>query len=98
MEYAGPQQSFHDAWLCTAVIADPFALPISGATLKALPPVKLLFFRPEVENVLKEEFHVSRVVRLPKAHHLSFLAPFPNPPAGASPVLRDSIAPRSTKR
>ena len=92
MEYAGPQQSFHDARLCAAVIADPFAAPFSDATLKALPSAKLLFFRPEVENVLKAEFHVSRVVRLlkqrddfpdpqdillPKAHHLSFIAPIP---------------------
>ena len=57
-----------------------------------LPPAKLLFFRPEVENVNKAEFHVSRVVRLlkqrddfpdpqiillPKAHHFSFIAPVP---------------------
>jgi hypothetical protein len=92
MEYAGPQQSFHDGRLCAAVIADPLAVPFSDATLKALPPAKLLFFRPEVENVHKAEFHVSRVVRLlmqrddfpdpqvillPKAHHFSFVAPIP---------------------
>ncbi len=74
------------------MIADPFAAPFSDATLRALPPAKLLFFRPEVENVIKAEFHVSRVVRLlkqrddfpdpreivvPRAHHLSFLAPIP---------------------
>ena len=92
MEYAGPQQRFYDARLCAAVIADPGATPFSDATLKALPSAKLLFFRPEVENVLKAEFHVSRVVRLlkqrddfpdpleivvPKANHYSFIAPFP---------------------
>ncbi len=92
MDYAGPPQSFHDSRLCAAVIADPFAAPFSDATLKALPPAKLLFFRPEVENVLEAEFHVSRVVRLlkqrddfpdpqvillPKAHHFSFIAPIP---------------------
>ncbi len=48
--------------------------------------------QPEVENVIKAEFHVSRVVRLlkqrddfpdpqeillPKAHHFSFVAPVP---------------------
>ena len=92
LEYAGPPQSFHDRRLCAAVIADPFAAPFSDATLKALPPAKLLFFRPEVENVLKAEFHVSRVVRLlkqrddfpdpqeivvPKANHYSFIAPLP---------------------
>ncbi len=92
MEYAGPPQSFHDGRLCAAVIADPFAAPFSDATLKALPPAKLLFFRPAVENVLKAEFHVSRVVRLlkqrdnfpepqeivvPKANHYSFIAPVP---------------------
>jgi hypothetical protein len=57
-----------------------------------MPPARLLFFRPEVENVLKAEFHVSRVVRLlkqrddipdpqeivvPKANHFSFIAPLP---------------------
>jgi hypothetical protein len=92
MEYAGLPQSFHDGRLCAAVIADPFAAPFSDATLKALPPARLLFFRPEVENVVKAEFHVSRVVRLlkqrddfpdpqeillPGAHHFSFLAPIP---------------------
>ncbi|MFB3154422.1 MAG: alpha/beta hydrolase family protein, partial [Candidatus Acidiferrales bacterium] len=92
MEYAGPPQNFHDGRLCAAVIADPFAVPFSDATLKALPPAQLLFFRPEVENVVKAEFHVSRVVRLlkqrddfpdpqvilfPKAHHFSFIAPIP---------------------
>ena len=92
MEYAGPQQSFHDGRLCAAVIADPLAAPFSDATLKALPPSKLLFYRPEVENVLKAEFHVSRVIRLlkqrddfpdpqeivvPKANHFSFIAPVP---------------------
>jgi fermentation-respiration switch protein FrsA (DUF1100 family) len=92
MEYAGPPQRFRDGRLCAAVIADPFAVPFSDATLKALPPAKLLFFRPEVENVVKAEFHVSRVVRLlmqrddfpdpqvillPKAHHFSFVAPIP---------------------
>ena len=75
-----------------AVIADPFTAPFPDATLNALPPAKLLFFRPEVENVLKAEFHVSRVVRLlkqrddfpdpqdillPKANHFSFIAPVP---------------------
>ena len=90
--YAEPAQRSHDGRLRAAVIADPFAAPFSDATLKALPPAKLLFFRPEVENVLKAEFHVSRVVRLlkqrddfpdpqdilvPKAGHFSFIAPFP---------------------
>jgi predicted dienelactone hydrolase len=92
IEYAGPPQRFHDGRLCAAVIADPFTAPFSDATLKAMPPAKLLFLRPEVENVLKAEFHVSRVVRLlmqrddfpdpqdillSKAHHFSFIAPIP---------------------
>ena len=91
-EFAGPPQNYYDGRLCAAVIADPLAVPFSDATLRALPPAELLFFRPQVENVLKAEFHVSRVVRilkqrddfpdpqvilLPKAHHLSFLAPIP---------------------
>ena len=90
--YAEPTQRTQDGRLRAAVIADPFTAPFSDATLKALPPAKLLFFRPEVENVLKAEFHVSRVVRLlrerddfpdpldivlPKANHWSFLAPIP---------------------
>ena len=92
MEYARPPQSFHDGRLCAAVIVDPLAAPFSDATLKALPAAKLLFFRPEVENVLKAKFHVSRVVRLlkqrddfpdpqeillPGAHHFSFVAAIP---------------------
>ena len=90
--YAEPAQRTHDGRLRAAVIADPFAAPFSDSTLKALPQAKLLFFRPEVENVVKAEFHVSRVVRLlkqrvdfpepqdillPKAHHFSFIAPIP---------------------
>lgn len=90
--YAEPAQRCRDGRLCAAVIADPFTAPFSDATLKALPPARLLFFRPEVENMLKAEFHVSRVVRLlrqrddfpdpqeillPGAHHLSFVAPVP---------------------
>jgi dienelactone hydrolase len=90
MDYAGPPQSYYDGRLCAAVIADPLAVPFSDATLRALPPAKLLFLRPEVENVVKAEFHVSRVVHLltqrddfpdpqvillPKAHHFSFIAP-----------------------
>ena len=90
--YAEPAQRCRDGRLCAAVIADPFTAPFSDATLKALPPARLLFFRPEVENMLKAEFHVSRVVRLlkqrddfpdpqeilvPKANHFSFIAPIP---------------------
>ncbi len=90
--YVEPAQPTHDERFRAAVIADPFAAPFSDAALKALPPAKLLFFRPEIENVLRAEFHVSRVVRilterdgfpdpqeimLPNAHHLSFIAPVP---------------------
>ena len=90
--YAEPAQRTHDGRLCAAVIADPFAAPFSDATLRALPPARLLFLRPEVEDVLKAEFHASRVVRLlkqrddfpdpqdilvPGAHHLSFQAALP---------------------
>ncbi len=90
--YAEPAQRTPDGRLCAAVIADPFTAPFSDATLKALPPARLLFFWPEAENMLKAEFHVSRVVRLlkqrddfpdpqdillPKAHHFSFVAPLP---------------------
>jgi predicted dienelactone hydrolase len=90
--YAEPVQRTRDGRLCAAVIADPFTAPFSDATLKALPSARLLFFRPEAENMLKAEFHVSRVVRLlkqrddfpdpqevllPGAHHLSFLAVVP---------------------
>jgi predicted dienelactone hydrolase len=101
-EYAGPPQSFHDGRLCAAVIADPLAVPFSDATLKALPPAKLLFFRPQLENVVKAEFHVSRVVRLlkqrddfpdpqeivvPKANHYSFIAPIPEVVAQSIPEI-----------
>ncbi len=90
--YADPAQRAFDGRLRAAVIADPFTAPFSDKALEALPPAKLLFFRPEEENVLKAEFHVSRVVHvlrrrndfpepqeilLPGSHHLSFLAPFP---------------------
>ncbi len=74
------------------MIADPFAAPFSDASLKALRPARLLFFRPEVEDVLKAEYHVLRVVRLlkqrddfpdpqdilvPKARRFSFIGPIP---------------------
>lgn len=73
------------------MIADPFTAPFSDANLKAMPAAGLLFFRQEVEDVIKAEFHASRVIRLlkqrddfpdprdilvPKAGHFSFIAPF----------------------
>ena len=100
--YADPAQRAFDGRLCAAVIADPFTAPFSDATLEALPPAKLLFFRPEVENKLKAEFHVSRVVRLlkqrddfpdpqeivvPKANHYSFIAPIPDVVAQSIPEI-----------
>ncbi len=100
--YADPAQRAFDGRLCAAVIADPFTAPFSDATLEALPPAKLLFFRPEVENKLKAEFHVSRVVRLlkqrddfpdpqeivvPKAVHYSFIAPIPEVVAQSIPEI-----------
>ncbi len=100
--YAEPAQRTYDGRLRVAVIADLFAATFSDATLKALPPAKLLFFRPEVENVVKAEFHVSRVVRLlkqrddfpdpqeivaPKANHYSFIAPVPEVVAQSFPEI-----------
>ncbi|MGI9381516.1 MAG: alpha/beta hydrolase family protein, partial [Methyloligellaceae bacterium] len=91
-DYADPAQSAFDGRLRAAVIADPFTAPFSDEALAAMPPAKLLFFRPEVEDKLTAEFHASRVVGVlrrrddipepqevlvPGAHHLSFLAPFP---------------------
>ena len=90
--YAGPPQSFHDERVCAAVIADPVAVLFSNATLKTIPPVKLLFYRPENETILNARFHVSRVIGklkqrgdfpdpqeivVPKANHYSFIAPVP---------------------
>ncbi|MDH3691182.1 MAG: hypothetical protein OEU36_17195 [Gammaproteobacteria bacterium] len=90
--YAEPAQRLHDGRLCAAVIADPFTAPFSDASLKAMPPARLLIFRPEVEDVLNAEFHASRVIHLlkqrddfpdprdilvPKASHLSFIVPLP---------------------
>ncbi len=101
-DYAGPAQRIYDDRLCAAVIADPFTTPFSDATLEALPPAKLLFFRPEVENMLKAEFHVSRVVRVlkrrddfpdpqeivvPKANHYAFIAPIPEVVARSIPEI-----------
>ena len=101
-EYAGPPQGFHDERVCTAVIADPFAVLFSDATLKTIPPVRLLFYRPENETVLNARFHVSRVIRqlkqrgdfpdpqeivVPKANHYSFLAPFPEVVAQSLPEI-----------
>lgn len=90
--YAKPVSPTHEDRLCAGVIADPFATPFSDAALNAIPPAKLLFYVPEMENVLKAEFHGSRVFRLlkqrddfpepkeivvPGANHFSFLAPVP---------------------
>ena len=94
-DYAEPASQAHDGRLCAAVIVDPFTGPFSDEAIAALPPAKLLFFRPEIEDVIKAEFHASRVVRLltqrddfptpleivaPGAKHLSFLAPALTPP------------------
>lgn len=94
--YGDPATSAFDGRLRAAVIADPFTGPFSDQALKTMPPAKLLFYRPEVEDVLKAEFHTSRVVRLlkqrddfpepreivvPKANHFAFNAPLP---AGAT--------------
>ncbi len=100
--YADPAQRAFDGRLCAAVIVDPFTAPFSDAALEALPPAKLLFFRPELENKLKAEFHVSRVIRLlkqrddfpdpqeivvPKANHYSFIAPIPEVVAQSIPEI-----------
>ena len=99
-EYAGPPQSFHDERVCAAVIADPVAVLFSDATLQTIPPVRLLFYRPENETVLNARFHVSRVIRtlkqrgdfpdpqdivVPKANHYSFIAPVPEVVAQSFP-------------
>ncbi len=101
-EHAGPPQNFHDERVRAAVIADPFAVPFSDATLKTIPPVRLLFYRPENETVLNARFHVSRVIRklkqrgdfpdpqeivVPRANHCSFIAPFPEVVAQSIPEI-----------
>jgi predicted dienelactone hydrolase len=101
-KYAGPPQSFHDERVCAAVIADPVAVMFSDATLKTIPPVRLLFYRPENETVLNARFHVSRVIRILKqrgdfpdpkeivvqnANHYSFIAPFPEVVAQSIPEI-----------
>ncbi len=101
-EYAGPTLSFHDERVCAAVIADPFAVLFSDATLKTIPPAKLLFYRPENETVLNARYHVSRVTRtlkqrddfpdpqeivVAKAHHFSFIAPVPEVVAQSFPEI-----------
>ena len=100
--YAGPPLGFHDERVCAAVIADPVAVLFSDATLKTMPPVRLLFYRPENETVLNARFHVSRVIRklkqrgdfpdpqeivVPKANHYSFIAPFPEVVAQSIPEI-----------
>jgi len=55
--YAEPAQRTRDSWLCAAVIAAPF----SDETLRALPPARLLFLRPEVEDVLNAEVKIPNV-------------------------------------
>jgi predicted dienelactone hydrolase len=100
--YAGPPISAHDARVCAAVIADPVGVVFSAATLQAMAPVKLLFYRPEQENVLAARFHISHVITqlkqrgdfpapqeivVPKAHHYSFIAPFPEAIARSVPEL-----------
>lgn len=91
--YEDPAQSAFDGRLRAAVIADPFTAPFSDEALNTMPPAKLLFFRPEIEDVIKAEFHVSRVVEIlrrrtdfpepreivvPKANHYSFIGPIPD--------------------
>ena len=100
--YGDPAQSAFDGRLRAAVIADPFTAPFSDAALKTMPPAKLLFFRPEVEDVIKAEFHVSRVVEVlrrrtdfpeprefvvPKANHYAFIVPLPEIVAQSIPKI-----------
>ncbi len=100
--YADPAPPLFDGRLRAAVIADAFATPFPDRTLKILPPAELLFFRPEEEDVLKAEFHISRVVRLlkqrddfpepreivvPKANHYAFIAPLPEVVAQSIPEI-----------
>ncbi|MEM7224714.1 MAG: hypothetical protein AAF495_17180 [Pseudomonadota bacterium] len=100
--YAEPAPPLFDGRLRAAVIADPFAVPFPDQTLEILPPVKLLFYRPEVEDVIKAEFHTSRVVRLlkqrddfpapqevvvPKANHYAFIVPLPQVIAQSAPRI-----------
>ncbi len=103
-DYAEPPLRTYDERLCAAVIADAFTGPFSDAALEALPPVKLLFFRPEIEDVIKAEFHVSRVVRIlkrrgdfsdpeeivvPNANLYAFIAPVPEAIARTVPEFAD---------
>ena len=100
--YAEPAGDAFDGRLCAAVIADPLTTPFSDAALTAMPPARLLVFRPEVENVLKADFHVSRVLRIlesrddfpdprdivvPKANHYAFIAPLPDAVARSVPEI-----------
>ena len=100
--YDDPAPPLFDGRLRAAVIADAFATPFPDRTLKILPPAALLFFRPEEEDVLKAEFHISRVVRLlkqrddfpepreivvPKANHFAFIGPIPEVVARSIPEI-----------
>ncbi len=91
--YGDPVPSLVDGRLRAAVIADAFAAPFSDETLLNLPPVALLFFRPEHENVLNAAFHNDRVVHVVRqrddfpepqeivvanANHYAFIVPLPD--------------------
>lgn len=100
--YEDPATSAFDGRFRAAVIADPFTAPFSDEALRTMPSARLLFYRPEVEDVLKAEFHTSRVVRLlkqrddfsepreivvPKANHFAFNAPLPDAVAQSNPRI-----------
>ena len=92
LEYQEASRDVFDARFCAASIADPVAVPFSDKTLASIKARHIQIWRPEEQNVLLAEAHVSRVVRqlntrpqadtteeivVPGAQHYSFLAPFP---------------------
>lgn len=88
----GTLAGLSDPRLCSAVIADPVAVPFADAALAQVKVRHVQVWRPELQNVLLSSAHAGRVVRqlnarprrkpvqefvVPKAQHYSFLAPVP---------------------
>ncbi|NKB64067.1 MAG: hypothetical protein GKR95_18795 [Gammaproteobacteria bacterium] len=101
-EYTDLPINLRDSRICTAVVADPVAVPFPDSAIESMPPISILFYRPEKENVLSAKYHVGRVVdilrNLPDfpnpalklvkgAHHYSFISPFPESIAARYPEI-----------
>ena len=99
--------------LCAAAIVDPVGVPFAAEQILGLGIAHVRLWRPQNENVLKAEYHASRIAELlnrrdgfPRtlervvagAQHYSFIAPFPPSVAATLPPMLTKDAPGFDRR